>query len=313
MADSLLDQQAHEVRQFSRFYTARLGVLSEGLHDRPLSLTEARVVYELAQHETTTAADINATLNLDPGYLSRLLSKLRDIGLVDRRPSPDDGRRNLLWLTDAGRKEFRLLDASSQSEVRELLSSLSGDDRRRLMDSMETIRRLLGDSSTREAPYVLRTHQPGDIGWIIHRHGFLYAEEFHWSIEFEALVAEIAAGFMKSYDPDWDRCWIAEMNGENVGCVMLTRSDDAGREKVAKLRLLLVESKARGLGVGSRLVDEAVRFARRVGYETVSLWTQSNLLAARRIYARAGFQLTNEKPHHSFGHDLVAETWELEL
>ncbi len=309
MSDPVIERQAHEVRRFNRFYTARIGVLSEGLHDRPFSLTEARVVYELAQHETTTAAEINVTLRLDPGYLSRILAKLRKNRLLDRRPSPHDGRQSLIWLTDAGRSEFDILNASSQSEICEMLTSLEADERRKLIESMQTIRKLLGDETTRGAPYILRQHEPGDMGWIVHRHGVLYAAEYRWTIEFEALVAEIVADFMKSYDPAWDRCWIAEMDGENVGCILLTRATDS----VAKLRLLLVEPKARGLGIGSRLVDEAVRFARRIGYEKAVLWTQSNLADARRIYERAGFRCTKEEPHHSFGHDLVAETWELEL
>jgi len=309
MDNRLLDQQAHDIRQFNRFYTARIGVLGEGLHDRPLTLTEARVVYELAQHETTTAAEINAVLHLDPGYLSRILSKLRDRGMLARRPSPDDGRQSLLWLTGEGRAEFDTLNASSQEEILRLLSEIEPDDRRRIVESMATIRRLLGDDPVRGAPYILRQHEPGDIGWIIHRHGAIYAEEYRWSIEFEALVADIAAGFLKTYDSACERCWIAEKDGENVGCILLTRAD----EDIAKLRLLLVEAKARGLGIGSRLVDEAVRFARRIGYRRLVLWTQSNLLPARRIYERAGFALTKEEPHHAFGHDLIAETWEREL
>ena len=309
MSNPLLDRQAQDVRQFNRFYTAKIGVLSEGLHDRALSLTEARVVYELAQHETTTAAEINAVLRLDQGYLSRILAKLRESDLLGKKPSPRDGRQSLLWLTDAGRAEYDLLNASSQSEIRDLLAGLEPEDRRSLVESMRTIRRLLGDDPTSGAPYILRQHEPGDIGWIIYRHGAVYAEEYQWSIEFETLVAEIATGFLKTFDPDRERCWIAEMDGENVGCILLTKADD----EVVKLRLLLVEPKARGLGIGTRLVEGAIRFARRAGYRKAVLWTQSNLLPARRIYQRVGFTCTKEEPHHSFGHDLVAETWERDL
>lgn len=309
MSQQVLDKQAHDVRRFSRFYTARIGVLTEGLHDRPLTLTEARVVFELAQHEMATAAELSALLRLDPGYLSRLLAKLRDRGLLDKKPSPSDGRQGLLWLTEAGRAEYAILNESSQHEIREMLGTLTAEDRRALTESMATIRRLLGDGDENQVPYILRPHEAGDMGWIVHRHGALYASEQHWSIEFEALVAEIVAVFMKTFDPAWDRCWIAEMDGENVGCVLLAKST----ENEAKLRLLLVEPKARGMGVGTRLVDECIRFARRVGYEKVLLWTQSNLLPARHIYERAGFVRTEEEAHRSFGHDLLAETWELTL
>lgn len=309
MSDAIIERQAYDIRQFNRFYTARIGVLSEGLHDRPFSLTEARTIYELAQHETTTAAEVSAVLRLDPGYLSRILAKFRNRGLLDKRPSPHDGRQSFVWLTDAGRAEYDTLNTSSQLEIREMLSGLSIEDRRSLIESMHTIQRLLGDEPARGAPYILRQHEVGDMGWIVHRHGVLYADEYQWTIEFEVLVANIVAGFMKTYDAAWDRCWIAEMNSENVGCVLLSKATD----ELAKLRLLLVEPKARGVGIGSRLVDECIRFARRVGYKKAELWTQSNLLPARRIYEQAGFRRTKEEPHHSFGHDLIAETWELEL
>ena len=309
MSNPLVERQACDIRRFNRFYTAQIGDLSEGLHDRPFSLTEARVIYEMAQHETTTAAELATGLRLNAGYLSRILAALRKRGLIDRRPSPHDGRRNSLWLTDAGRTEYRELSSSSQQEVQDILGDLSAEDRRTLVESMHTIQRLLGSEPPRGASYTLRQHEPGDMGWIVHRHGALYAEEHHWDIGFEALVADIVAAFLKSYDSAWDRCWIAEMNGENVGCVLLAR----GSDQVAKLRLLLVEPKARGLGVGSRLVDECVRFARRAGYERVELWTNSVLVAARRVYENAGFHRTKEEPHRSFGHDLVAETWVLEL
>ena len=309
MNEVLLESQIHDIRDFNRFYTARIGVLREGLHDRPFSLTEARVIFELAQHETTTAADINAVLGLDRGYLSRILSGFRKRGLLEQRTSPQDRRKSLLWLSDAGRVEFNSLNSSSQQEIRDLVAPLSPEDRRTLVESTQTIRRLLGDKPGTSAPYILRPHEIGDMGWIVHRHGVLYAEEYRWNMEFEALVAEIASGFMKTFDPKKERCWIAEMQGENVGCVLLTRATDTR----AKLRLLLVDPKARGLGIGVRLVDESIRFARRVGYRKIELWTNSVLVSARHVYEKAGFRLIKEEPHHSFGHDLVAETWELEL
>lgn len=309
MTHARIEREVHGIRRFNRFYTARIGVLSEGLLDSPFSLTEARVIYELAQHETATATELSGILGLDPGYLSRILAKLKDRGILGKRPSPDDGRRSILRLTDAGRAEYEKLNTSSQREIRKLLEALPVEDRRSLIDSMQTIERLLGEAPDRGAPYLLRQQEAGDLGWIVHRHGALYAEEHHWDESFEALVAGIVAEFMKAYDPKWDRCWIAEMNGENVGCILLGRESDV----LAKLRLLLVEPKARGLGIGSRLVDECVRFARRVGYHKLGLWTNSVLVEARHVYERAGFRLVKEEPHHSFGRDLVGETWELTL
>lgn len=309
MSDAKTEREAHDVRRFNRFYTARIGALSEGLLDSPFSLSEARVIYELAQHETTTASELSAILGLDAGYLSRILAKLKGRGVLGKRPSPHDGRQSILWLSDEGRAEYEKLNASSQQEVRKLLEGLCVEDRRNLIEAMQTIERLLGEAPDGRAPYMLRQQEAGDMGWIVHRHGALYAEEYHWNEGFEGLVAGIVADFMKDYDPKWDRCWIAEKNGENVGCVLLARESSL----LAKLRLLLVEPKARGLGIGSRLVDECVRFARRVGYEKLQLWTNSVLVEARHIYESAGFQLVEEEPHHSFGHDLVGEAWELVL
>jgi DNA-binding MarR family transcriptional regulator/GNAT superfamily N-acetyltransferase len=295
--NSIITSQIHDIRNFNRFYTARIGILTEGLHDRPVSLTEGRVLYELAQHETTTAGEINAVLGLDVGYLSRILAGFRRRGWLQRRPSPTDGRQSLLWLTAAGHAEFDLLDAASQQEIHHLV------------EAIQSIRRVLGDRPATEVPYVLRQPDAGDMGWIVQRHGAVYAQEYRWNQEFESLVAEIVATFMKSFDASMERCWIAEMKGENVGCVLLAKQS----ETVAKLRLLLVDPKARGHGIGARLVDECIRFARRAGYVKVELWTNSVLAPARRIYERAGFRRIQEVPHHSFGHDLVAETWELEL
>jgi DNA-binding MarR family transcriptional regulator/N-acetylglutamate synthase-like GNAT family acetyltransferase len=297
------------VRRFSRFYTRRIGVLHEGLLDSPFTLTEGRVVYELAHHETTTAAELARELDLDPGYLSRMLKSLEERGYLVRQPAQDDGRQTILALSEQGEAAFAEINARSRAQVAGLLDPLGPDDRTRLVEALATARRLLGETPQRRVPYLLRGHQPGDIGWAIHRHGALYAEEYGFDETFEALVAEICAQFLKSFDATRERCWIAERDGENVGCVFLVRQCDA----VAKLRCLLVEPRARGLGIGARLVEECIRFARLKGYGKITLWTNSNLLAAIRLYERAGFALVTEEPHHSFGHDLIGQTWELAL
>jgi DNA-binding MarR family transcriptional regulator/N-acetylglutamate synthase-like GNAT family acetyltransferase len=302
-------QQIEAVRRFSRFYTRRIGVLHEGLLDSPFTLTEGRVVYELAHHETTTAAELARELDLDPGYLSRMLKSLEQRGYVVRRPAQDDGRQAILALSAHGEAAFAEINARSRAEVGGLLDPLGPDDRARLVDALATATRLLGETPQRRAPYILRPHQPGDIGWVIGRHGALYAEEYGFDETFEALVAEICAQFLKTFDARRERCWIAERDGENVGCVFVVRQSEA----VAKLRCLLVEPGARGLGVGARLVAECIRFARQKGYAKITLWTNSNLSAAIRLYERAGFTLVAEEPHRSFGHDLVGQTWELAL
>jgi DNA-binding MarR family transcriptional regulator/N-acetylglutamate synthase-like GNAT family acetyltransferase len=297
------------VRRFSRFYTRRIGVLHEGLLDSPFTLTEGRVVYELAHHETTTAAELARELDLDPGYLSRMLKSLEERGYLIRQPAQDDGRQTILALSEEGEAAFAEINARSRAQVAGLLDPLGPDDRARLVEALATATRLLGETPQRRVPYILRGHQPGDIGWAIHRHGALYAEEYGFDETFEALVAGICAQFLDTFDAKRERCWIAERDGENVGCVFLVRQSDA----IAKLRCLLVEPKARGLGIGARLVAECIRFARHKGYGKITLWTNSNLLAAIRLYERAGFSLVAEEPHHSFGHDLVGQTWELEL
>jgi DNA-binding MarR family transcriptional regulator/GNAT superfamily N-acetyltransferase len=302
-------QHIEAVRRFSRFYMRRIGVLHEGLLESPFTLTEGRVVYELAHHETTTAAELAKELDLDPGYLSRMLKNLEQRGYIARRPAEADGRQTILALSEQGEAAFAEINARSRAHVGGLLDPLGADDQARLIEALATVTRLLGEAPQRRVPYILRPHQPGDIGWVIGRHGELYAEEYGFDETFEALVAEICAGFPKTFDARRERCWIAEKDGLNVGCVFLVRQSD----EVAKLRCLLVEPKARGLGIGARLVAECIRFARQKGYRKITLWTNSNLLAAIRLYRQAGFQLVAEEPHRSFGQDLVGQTWELEL
>lgn len=307
MANSTLDQRIDEVRRFNRFYTRQIGVLREGLLDSPFSLTEARVLYELAQRKTSTATELSNELGLDPGYLSRILRSFGKQGLLQKQPSPTDGRQSVLTLTEQGDVAFDLINTRSHHEIGTLLAWLADEEQERLVKAMQTITTLLSDPPERRVPYLLRPHQPGDMGWVVQRHGALYATEYGWNEQFEALVARIVAGFIDHFDPQHERCWIAERDGENAGSVFLVKQSDA----IAKLRLLLVEPKARGLGIGSRLVEECIRFARQAGYAKITLWTNSVLVAARHIYERAGFSLVHAEPHHSFGHDLVGETWEL--
>jgi len=297
------------VRAFNRFYTRKLGVLDQHLSRSPYSLSEARVLYELAHRDDLAAKEIGIELGLDPGYLSRIVQSFDDSGLITRKPLATDRRQFRLSLTAKGRQAFAKLDKASQADVSAMLAPLASDDGRRLTAAMATIERLLEPGTSERAPFLLRSHRVGDIGWVISRHGALYAQEYGWDISFEALVADIAAQFVKSYDPAREHCWIAEVDGEPAGSVFLVR----GSDKVAKLRLLIVDRKARGLGVGRALVEQCVRFAREAGYTSITLWTQSILLAARGIYQQAGFRRTAEEKHHSFGADLVGETWELKL
>jgi DNA-binding MarR family transcriptional regulator/GNAT superfamily N-acetyltransferase len=297
------------VRRFNRFYTRQIGLLQKGLLRSNFSLTEARVIYELAQRELTTATELANELGIDPGYLSRILRGFQKHGLIDKRTSHTDGRQGYLWLTERGQEAFAGLNARSQHEIEAMLNKLSGEEQHRLLEAMGTIEGLLRAEKENRAPYILRPHQPGDMGWVIHRHGVLYAEEYGWDERFEALVAEIAAKFIQNFDPKRERCWIAEQDGQIVGSVFLVKQS----EEVAKLRLLLVEPKARGLGIGVRLVNECIRFARQCGYRKITLWTNSVLVAARHIYQKTGFRLIREEPHNSFGQELISETWELEL
>jgi DNA-binding MarR family transcriptional regulator/N-acetylglutamate synthase-like GNAT family acetyltransferase len=297
------------VRRFNRFFTRRIGTLREGLLHTPYSLTESRILFEVANRDEATASGLSAELGLDPGYLSRVLAGLERMGLIEKTPSETDARRLLLTLTSEGRDAFALLDARSREEVGEMLGELSEDEQRRLLEAMRDIERVLDRSFKYSEPFFLRTHEPGDMGWVVHRHGLLYAREYGWDERFEALVARIVADFIDNFDPATERCWIAEMEGERVGCAFVVGAGD----KVAKIRLLLVEPRARGLGLGNRLVEECIRFARSRGYEKLVLWTNDVLEDARRIYERKGFALVEQEEHHSFGKDLVGQNWELTL
>jgi DNA-binding MarR family transcriptional regulator/GNAT superfamily N-acetyltransferase len=297
------------VRRFNRFYTRQIGLLGKGYLESPFTLAEVRVLYELAHRDSSTASEIAQALGLDAGYLSRTLLSFRKRGFLARKTSDRDARQSHLSLTGKGRTAFRGLEAKSVAGVSKLMERLSPVEQSRLIGAMGTIEGLLGERAEPKTPYLLRTHQPGDMGWVIHRHGVLYAEEYGWDERFEALVAEIAAEFVKNFDEKRERCWIAERDDAIVGSVFLVKKTD----RVAKLRLLLVEPSARGLGIGGRLVNECVRFARQAGYRRITLWTQSNLDAARHIYRKAGFQVVKRERHESFGHKLTGETWELSL
>jgi len=312
-------ERVDTVRRFNRFYTRQIGVLREGLLDSPFTLTQGRVLYEVAQNDGATASEVGQALGLDAGYLSRILREFDKRGLIERKSSEADGRQSHLSLTNEGREAIAVLQDRAREEVGAMLSALSERDQQRLIEAMDTIARLLGDGASAtgaeatgesKVSYILRPHQPGDMGWIVHRHGVLYVQEYGWDGQFEALAAKIVGDFIEQFDPKRERCWIAEKDGEIVGSVFVVKGSD---ETIAKLRLLLVEPSARGLGIGRRLVDECIRFARRVGYKKMTLWTQSMLVPARRIYTQAGFRLVKEESHHSFGHDLVGETWELDL
>ena len=297
------------VRGFNRFYTQRIGVLRRRMYGSALSLAEVRVLYELAHRDAPTAAVLADDLDLDRGYLSRILHGFERDGLLRRSRSAEDGRQSHLALTAKGRKAFAPLDRASHDEVARLLAHLPEADARRLVASMAAIERLLAGTPDTAPTVAYRTHRPGDMGWVIERHGTLYAQECGWDETFEALVAEIAAKFIRKFDPSRERCWIAERDGERVGSVFVVKRSPT----VAQLRLLLVEPSARGLGIGARLVDECLAFARECGYRRMMLWTNGGLDAARAIYEARGFRLTREESHHSFGHDLVGQTFERPL
>ena len=297
------------VRRFNRFYTHKIGLLGEGHLRSPFSLTEVRVLYELAHRAAPVAAEIGKDLGLDAGYLSRILRNFRQRGLVKRTRSESDGRQSRLELTPRGKAAFQPLDRAASREIGALLKPLPVIERGRVVTAMRTITHALGGDTGPEAAVVLRRHRPGDMGWVVHRHGVLYAQEQGWDERFEAVVAEIAARFVQNFDPRRERCWIAERDGEILGSVFLVRES----EVLARLRLLLVEPAARSLGIGRRLVEECIRFARAKGYRTLTLWTNDVLVSARRIYQAAGFQLVQEERHHSFGQDLVGQNWDLDL
>jgi DNA-binding MarR family transcriptional regulator/GNAT superfamily N-acetyltransferase len=297
------------VRAFNRFYTRKLGIIEPKLYDSPWTLQEARIIYEIAQHQPCSASDLVRQLGLDAGFVSRILRGLQRRQIVARKPSRTDRRANELTLTAKGRAAFAELDRRSRREVAALLDDMDDGTRASLVHAMATITDALEPPPQKPAGFLLRSHRPGDIGWIVSRHGAVYAQEYGWDITFEALAAEIAAQFIRTFDPAREHCWIAEIGGEPVGSILLVRAS----EKVAKLRLLLVEKNARGLGVGRALTGQCIRFAREAGYGSITLWTQSILVAARGIYQRAGFARVSEEKHHSFGVDLVGETWEMKL
>jgi DNA-binding MarR family transcriptional regulator/GNAT superfamily N-acetyltransferase len=305
-----VDQHIATMRRFNRFYTRQIGLLNEGLLESPFSLTEVRTLYELAQTPRITAGELRKTLGLDAGYLSRMLAGFEKSGLIQKQDSQSDGRQSLLSLTTKGAKAFAPLDARSSRQVGAMLSRIPPAQQDSLLAAMRTIETILSPEPARPVSYLLRQHRPGDMGWVVQRHGELYWREYHYDERFEALVAEIVGEFIQNLDSHRERCWIAEKDGVNVGSVFLVKKSAS----VAKLRLLLVEPTARGFGIGKRLVEECVRFAREAGYKKVLLWTQSELSAARGIYQATGFRRIAEERHDSWSRkNLVSETWELKL
>jgi DNA-binding MarR family transcriptional regulator/GNAT superfamily N-acetyltransferase len=315
MTNPRLDAHVAAIRRFNRFYTTQIGALQEGLLESAFSLAEARVLYELAQSDgAATATDIGKRLGLDAGYLSRMLRSFEERRLVQRRPSSADGRRAILTLTRKGRSAFTRLDASARAQIATMLAGHSAAEQRLLVHSMESIERVLASAepghADAEPPRVeLRAPRPGDMGWVIERHGALYADEYGWSTNFEALVAQIVARFMHEHDPARERCWIAWNGGVRAGSIFLVKDSDA----VARLRLLLVEPAARGMGVGRRLVDACLQFAADAGYQKITLWTNAVLEAARAVYESRNFRLVREERHTHFGSEQLGQDWELDL
>lgn len=304
-----LAKQVASVRSFNRFYTRKIGVLREGLLDSGFSLTEARVLYELGRREEAVASDIAAELDLDAGYLSRIVHGFVRRGLIARHRSAADGRRAPLGLTARGRKVFATLDARSNAESRALLNPLSAIGREQLVAAIRTIETVLGARPGAHEPYLLRTHRPGDLGWIVSRHGALYTREYGWDERIEALAAEVAAKFIRHFDPRRERCWLAECDGKILGGVLIAKHTP----RIAQLRLLYVEPEARGLGIGRRLVAESIRFAQEAGYRKLALWTNDPLIAARKLYKTLGFRLVAETRHRDFGVEMKGQRWELAL
>ncbi|RCG28321.1 GNAT family N-acetyltransferase [Sphaerisporangium album] len=304
-----MEELVADVRTFNRFYTRVIGVLGAGMHDTPYSLTEARVLFELRAHEEMETGELRRLLGLDAGYLSRMLARFESGGLVTRARSAADARRQVVRLSPHGLEVWRVLDAASASDVRDLLAPLAAEDRRRLKSSMAAIQRILGDDGAGREPYVIRPPRPGDLGWIVHRHGVLYADEYGWDETFEAMTARIVADYVRDHDPKREACWIAEVEGERAGSIMCVRDDD----RTARLRLLLVEPSTRGMGIGGRLVEECLAFARRAGYARIVLMTVEVLASARRIYQRAGFQLDEQHDERSYGADVTVQTWSRDL
>jgi DNA-binding MarR family transcriptional regulator/N-acetylglutamate synthase-like GNAT family acetyltransferase len=309
MNTSPAERRIAAIRRFNRFYTQRLGVLSEVFLNTPFSLTEARVLHALAHRDGATATWLGRELDLDAGYLSRILRDFERRGLILRNPSPQDGRQTMISLTADGRDAFEPLDRASHSEVGNMLAPLAEADQERLVAALRTISELLGGERDPAPAFILRPHRPGDMGWVTERHGVLYTQEYGLNHKMEAYVAEVVGRFLREFDPVREHCWIAERDGTQIGSVFIVKQSDT----VAKLRLLIVEPTARGLGVGRRLVEECVRFARQAGYREIVLWTHSILTAARRIYASVGFELVETETHDEFGPELEGETWRLRL
>ena len=307
--NSTFEDRVSAFRHFNRFYTQKIGVLKEGYLCSPLSLAKVRVLYEIAHREKTTAKKLSKELALDPGYLSRIVSYYSHNNVIKRSRSKADGRETVLQLASNGRKIFASLNNRAQDEISKLLDSIPLTSQRRLIGAMLAIEGVLGSGKRSKMPYLLRSPCPGDMGWVVHRHGALYAEEYGWDERFEALVARIVADFMENFNATQERCWIAEMDGEIVGSAFLVKKS----QTVAQLRLLLVEPNARGLGIGRRLVEECTLFAKAAGYRKITLWTNSVLTAARHIYQKSGYKLVQKEKHHSWGHNLISETWELTL
>ena len=308
------DNAIASIRSFNRFYTRLLGTLSEHLLEGPLSLAEARVLYELAHRFQPTASDIAVDLGLDLSYLSRILQGFTRAKLIRRQPSKTDRRQSTIALTPTGQRLFESLDRRSSDQVHQIIAPLTFEQQTNLVTSMTTIESLLDRNATKSTTVILRQHRPGDMGWVIERHGALYAQEYGWDERFEALVARIAADFIDNLDPAHERCWIAERDGQRLGCVFLVRDAESSEpNKTARLRLLLVDPAARGLGLGRNLVQQCTAFARSVGYRRIVLWTNSILTSARRIYEDEGYRLLREKPYTAFGKDLVSQDWQLDL
>ena len=305
------DQRIAAARRFNRFYTRQIGVLRKTFLDSPYSLGEARVLYEIASHDAPTASDVGRALDLDAGYLSRLLRNFEKRGLIKRKVSARDARLSHLALSRSGHAAYRSLDERSERDMAAMLGKLKPAEQERLVAAMATIETLLGDEATPapKAKYILRAPLPGDFGWIVKRNAEIYAQEYGWQAPFEGVCAQIVADFVNKFDARWERCWIAEINGDNVGCIFVAKDSDT----VARIRLLIVEPNARGLGLGARLVDECVSFARDAGYKQMTLWTHSVLTAARHIYEKAGFKLQRTEQHSDWGPAVVSEHWDLEL
>lgn len=308
MQAAVPDARVAAMRRFSRFYTRQIGLLQGAFLESPFSLSEGRVLYELSKHEKLTASDLVAGLGLDHGYLSRILQRFEKQGLIERTRSRDDARQSHLSLTAKGRKAFAPLDERSHDQVHDILQRLAPGQQKRVTDAMRTIEALIGEKPEK-TEVKLRAHRPGDMGWVVEKHGALYASEYGWNNRIEAITAEIVGAFLKNFDPRRERCWIAELDGEIVGCVFLVRETD----KVARLRLLMVDPAARGLGVGKRLTEECISFARKAGYRRITLWTHTVLKAARGIYQALGFKLTKQWVHDDFGKKEKSETWDLDL